>query len=105
MEHDVKSEDAYVLFYNKMTTVSKKGKVKYSRQSVSLPHLWPHLIDGAGVVGGDEGGKPKSAVSMPEPISEDPVGDDLWEPLTSSDGRTYYHNVRTGETSWEKPAE
>ncbi len=118
MEHDVKSEDAYVLFYNKMTTVSKKGKVKYSRQSVSLPHLWPHLIDGAGVVGGDEGAKPKSAVSMPEPISEDPVrevinevaeslpvADDLWEPLTSSDGRTYYHNVRTGETSWEKPAE
>ena len=109
-EDAVKSEDAYVLFYNKMTTVSKKGKVKYSRQSVSLPHLWPHLIDGGGGGGGRE--TPTPAASTQEPISEvvnelaetPPAARDLWEPLKSSDGRTYYHNVHTGETAWEKPA-
>ena len=25
--------------------------------------------------------------------------------MTSSDGRTYYHNQRTNQTSWERPAE
>ena len=27
-----------------------------------------------------------------------------WAAITAADGRTYYHNRTTGETSWERPA-
>eukprot|EP00753_Platysulcus_tardus_P020305 PLAT7949.2.p2 GENE.PLAT7949.2~~PLAT7949.2.p2 ORF type:complete len:459 (+),score=147.42 PLAT7949.2:17-1393(+) len=37
------SADAYLLFYSKMVT-SREG---YRRQSVSMPHLWPHFLPDA----------------------------------------------------------
>ena len=30
-------------------------------------------------------------------------GDEDWEVLTDEDGNTYYHNKKTGDTSWEDP--
>jgi hypothetical protein len=41
---DVCSADAYVLFFTKMVTVQRG----FRRQSVTLPHLWPHAVDVAG---------------------------------------------------------
>ena len=101
VEDEIKSPSAYVLFYNKMTTLSKSGTVKYSRQSVSLPHLWPHLIDG----GGEQAAKQTPIKEVINEAAETlPHEDDAWEPLTTSDGRTYFHNVKTGQTAWEKPS-
>jgi len=34
----------------------------------------------------------------PAPITD-------WKEVSSSDGRTYYHNQRTNQTAWERPAE
>ena len=28
-----------------------------------------------------------------------------WKEATTDDGKTYYHNTETGETTWTKPAE
>ena len=39
---EVKSADAYVLMYQQMVTVKKGGM--YRRQTISLPHLWPHMV-------------------------------------------------------------
>ena len=111
-EDDIKSSDAYVLFYNKMTTVSKRGTVKYNRQSVSLPHLWPHLMDGESAnssspsVGKMRKGEHNSLQPTKEVINEafedqSPGGE--WETLVSSNGREYFHNIKTGETAWEIP--
>ena len=46
---DVNSSAAYVLMYQKMLTVKHGGM--YRRQTVTLPQLWPHIIDG------DRGGR------------------------------------------------
>ena len=41
---DVNSSAAYVLMYQKMLTVKHGGM--YRRQTVTLPQLWPHIVDG-----------------------------------------------------------
>ena len=31
------------------------------------------------------------------------AGESPWKPVTDPNGKTYYHNTATGETSWTKP--
>lgn len=47
--NNVKSPAAYVLMYQKMLTVRHGGM--YRRQTITLPQLWPHVVDG------DKGGR------------------------------------------------
>ena len=121
---DVQTQDAYLLFYNKMTNVRKNGDIKYSRQSISLPHLWPHLqaelgggggSGGGGSSGGGSGGGETSMASS-APLRMTPQKVNLrqsstldWTEHTKSnaDGteKKYYHNAKTGVTTWTKPAE
>mmetsp|Transcript_42232 Transcript_42232/g.69356 ORF Transcript_42232/g.69356 Transcript_42232/m.69356 type:complete len:101 (+) Transcript_42232:39-341(+) len=35
---------------------------------------------------------------------ESPARADDWQEYTDEDGRLYYYNALTGETSWERPA-
>ena len=38
-----------------------------------------------------------------EPRTEAKVGAGQWVPVQLDDGRTYYHNELTDETTWERP--
>ena len=54
---------------------------------------------GVGSTRADEGGSIRGeAAPAPAPVTD-------WKEVRSSDGRTYYHNQRTNQTSWERPAE
>ena len=104
----VQSPDAYVLFYNKMTNVRKNGDIKYSRQSISLPHLWPHL---QGTEDDDSASHASEAPNRMTPqkvnIRQTSTASEGWQEhiTTGDDGneRKYYHNSQTGVTTWEKP--
>jgi hypothetical protein len=50
------------------------------------------------VVGGVEGAKNEDGVEEEEKESE-------WREALANTGKTYYWNVRTRETKWEKPAD
>ena len=41
--------------------------------------------------------------SAPPPVAPAPATH--WREVSSADGRTYYHNQRTNETAWQRPAE
>jgi hypothetical protein len=43
------------------------------------------------------------APTMPRPARPGSKPVEEWEPITTPDGKTYYHNTTTGETSWELP--
>ena len=48
-----------------------------------------------------------SVVKRPAPPPLPPPDDDLppgWEALHTEDSTEYFHNVHTGETSWERPS-
>ena len=45
---------------------------------------------------------PIAPPSTPPPPPALPPGDDPWEPVTQ-DGKTFYYNKKTGESSWSRP--
>tara|TARA_B100000795_G_scaffold265470_1_gene247346 strand:+ start:51 stop:1556 length:1506 start_codon:yes stop_codon:yes gene_type:complete len=104
---DVQSSDAYVLFYNKMTNVRKNGDIRYSRQSISLPHLWPHLQGIDGMPQTPSGSNAANLMSPQKVNLRESSSVVEWEELmtTDDDGNDlkYYHNSSTGVTTWEKP--
>jgi len=122
---EVQTPDAYVLFYNKMTTVRRNGDIKYSRQSISLPHLWPHLQqmdaeeDEEEVDETKTNGKSRDlkhiGSTAPNRMTPQKVNVGLrsrsvdWTEHTTTDKqgneRKYYHSASTGVTTWSKPLE
>jgi ubiquitin carboxyl-terminal hydrolase 8 len=115
---DIQTSDAYVLFYNKMTNVRKNGDIKYSRQSISLPHLWPHLqgLEGGGGGGGGGGGATLICSTSANRMTPQKVNVGLrsasmldWTEHTTIDDegneRKYYHSAIKGVTTWVKPPE
>lgn len=61
----------------------------------------------AGATGGDRSHEPTGIRKAPSGLAVDePMGlavDEAWEELESEDGLLYYHNLVTGETTWDVP--
>ena len=113
---EVQTPDAYVLFYNKMTNVRRNGDIKYSRQSISLPHLWPHLqgineekVDTTNDQGSHLGSNAANRMT-PQKVNVGLRSRSVdWTEHTTIDDegneRKYYHSAMSGVTTWGKPDE
>ena len=90
-----------------MTNVRKNGDIRYSRQSISLPHLWPHLQGIDGMPQTPSGSNAANLMSPQKVNLRESSSVVEWEELmtTDDDGNDlkYYHNSSTGVTTWEKP--